>query len=137
MATFDILAGEHQWWKVEAYERRPVIGTGGKPVLRAADDQTGYLPVAQVLDSWARAWVEAREIAVAAHSVTIESADPLDTVAAKALELFRQTEASALRSPVGFGTTGSSVERAEPVYDESEILAWGSSSETGCSPSVG
>lgn len=63
------------------------------------------------------------EIAVAAHSVTVKCPDAdLDTVAGKALELFHATECSAQRSPVGFGTTASSTERAEPDCGESEIV---------------
>jgi hypothetical protein len=60
MATFDPQSAEHTWWWVEAYERRPVLGLDGQPVLRPIADQVGYLPVAQVLDSWAREWVEMR-----------------------------------------------------------------------------
>jgi hypothetical protein len=60
MATFDPAAGEHAWWWVEAYERRPLVDADGWPVLRPVADQVGYVPVAQVLDSWAREWVEVR-----------------------------------------------------------------------------
>lgn len=62
MATFDPAAGEYTWWLVEGYERRLVVGPDGLPVLRPVPDQVGYLPVAQVLDSWAREWVEARRM---------------------------------------------------------------------------
>lgn len=56
------------------------------------------------------------DITVAGHQVIVEAPEPLDIVAAKALELFRATEDSARRSPIGFGTTGVHVERAEPEY---------------------
>lgn len=54
------------------------------------------------------------DLTVAGHQVIIEAAEPLDVVAAKALELFRATEDAARRIPVGFAATGSHVERAEP-----------------------
>lgn len=59
-AEFDPDRGEHRWWRWKLLERRPVVGPDGYPALRPAGDQVGYVPVAQVLDSWAREWVERR-----------------------------------------------------------------------------
>lgn len=66
------------------------------------------------------------DITVAGHTVIVESAEPLDVVAAKALELFRATEDAARRIPVGFAATGGTAERAEPEY--SEVAGVGSKS---------
>jgi hypothetical protein len=55
---------------------------------------------------------------VAGHTVIVESPDPLDVVAGKALELFRATEANARRIPTGFAASGGQAERASPEADE-------------------
>ena len=54
------------------------------------------------------------DITVAGHQVIVEAAEPLDRVAGKALELFRATEQSACRIPVGFTAGSAHLERAEP-----------------------
>ncbi|MEU4777479.1 hypothetical protein [Micromonospora sp. NPDC023633] len=50
------------------------------------------------------------DITVAGHTVTVEAAEPLDVVAAKALDLFRQTAEYARRAPVGFAAAPAHVE---------------------------
>ncbi|MEV5765320.1 hypothetical protein AB0L34_12215 [Micromonospora sp. NPDC052213] len=50
------------------------------------------------------------DITVAGHTVIVEAAEPLDVVATKALDLFRQTSEDARRSPVGFGAPPAHVE---------------------------
>lgn len=60
MALFDPASVQHGRWIVEGFEKRLITSPDGQPVLRPINDQTGYLPVAQVLDSWAREWVQVR-----------------------------------------------------------------------------
>lgn len=60
MTTYEPAEGQHAWWDVEAIRQRPLVDDFGAPILRPARDQTGYLPVAQVLDAWARDWVRER-----------------------------------------------------------------------------
>lgn len=55
------------------------------------------------------------DLTVAGHTVIVESAEPLDVVAAKALELFRETAEYARRSPAGFAASGGQFERAQPT----------------------
>lgn len=69
------------------------------------DDDSGMMPAAP----------NKVEITVAAHTVVIESAEPLDDILGYALGLFQQTAASAARIPVGFDTTGIIAERGDPA----------------------
>lgn len=50
------------------------------------------------------------DLTVAGHTVIVEAAEPLDVVAAKALDLFRETAGYARRSPVGFTAQPAHVE---------------------------
>lgn len=52
------------------------------------------------------------DITVAGHTVIVEAAEPLDVVAAKALDLFRQTADDARRAPAGFAAGHAHVEHA-------------------------
>lgn len=55
------------------------------------------------------------DITTAGHTVVVDADEPLDMVAAKALELWRDTRDPAIRS--GYGATGFSTERAAgPEY---------------------
>ncbi|SCL43310.1 hypothetical protein GA0074692_6814 [Micromonospora pallida] len=47
---------------------------------------------------------------MAGHTVIVEAAEPLDVVAAKALDLFRETAGYARSSPVGFAAPPAHVE---------------------------
>jgi hypothetical protein len=56
------------------------------------------------------------DITVAGHIVIVEADEPLDTVAAKALELFRATETSEITKTMS--ATGFSMERIDgPTYE--------------------
>ncbi|MFY1658563.1 hypothetical protein [Micromonospora sp. WMMD1274] len=50
------------------------------------------------------------DITVAGHTVIVEATETLDVVAAKALDLFRQTTDEARRSPTGFTAPPAHVE---------------------------
>ncbi|SCL16391.1 hypothetical protein GA0074692_6878 [Micromonospora pallida] len=50
------------------------------------------------------------DVTVAGHTVIVEAAEPLDVVAAKALDLFRETAGYARSSPVGFAAPPAHVE---------------------------
>lgn len=62
MARFEPSETDHSWWEMNIFERRPLVDSEGLPVLQPARDQVGYLPVAQVLDAWARHWVIVRDM---------------------------------------------------------------------------
>lgn len=59
-AEFDPATGTHRWWQWTLPQRQPLLTVDGQPLLRPDGDQVGYLPVAQVLDAWARDWVGER-----------------------------------------------------------------------------
>ncbi len=52
------------------------------------------------------------DITVAGHTVIVEASEPLDVVAAKALDLFEKTAGYARRSPVGFAAGFANVDRS-------------------------
>lgn len=54
-------------------------------------------------------------LVVASHQVTVEAPTDLETVAAKALELFNATAPNARSAPVGFGAAAGQFE-SQPAY---------------------
>ncbi|MEU8158025.1 hypothetical protein AB0B94_30600 [Micromonospora sp. NPDC048986] len=54
--------GQHVRRQLVLQQRQVVTGLDGQPLLRPANDQIGYLPVAQVLDGWVRDWIDARQM---------------------------------------------------------------------------
>ena len=65
------------------------------------------------------------EITVAGHTVICEAPEPLEAVAAKALQLFQTTAGAASRLPMGFdsGSTGV-IERAAPFQVQQGLDPW-------------
>lgn len=54
--------GRHVVRTVDLWQRVALVDEHGHPVLKPAGDQVGYLPVAQVLDAWARDWARERDM---------------------------------------------------------------------------
>lgn len=64
------------------------------------------------------------EITVAGHTVSVKAAAPMNEVGELAYDLFRATEDTARRMPIGFDVVGGQIERAEPYFPPGRPSEW-------------